>query len=104
MDHEKDTFLVLGCDGVFELLRNQDVVDFCHENLLAGRSLANTVEELLSQCISPNLLVTQGKGGDNVSAILVRLPATTNASSTNASAAASSTEEAAPGRVNKKDD
>ena len=29
------------------------------------------LEQLVEQCISPNLLITQGKGGDNVSAILV---------------------------------
>lgn len=84
LDHEKDNFFVLGCDGVFELLTNQDVVDAVREGLekqqvLAkgtndGMNLDVVVEELLGQCISPNLLVTQGKGGDNVSAIVVLLP------------------------------
>ena len=35
--------------------------------------METVVEELLNECISPNLLVTQGKGGDNVSAILCKI-------------------------------
>lgn len=126
-EREKDEFLFLGCDGVFELLKNQDIIDWvqmelskqkesfesnskaqavAHSDgstggggstdavegegansdaadsggvrnesrkgkLAGGISLKPVVEGLLSQCISPNLLVTQGKGGDNVSAILV---------------------------------
>lgn len=64
---------MLGCDGVFELLKNQDIADFILRGFDEDASLANIVEKLLDQCISPNLMVTQGKGGDNVSAILVKL-------------------------------
>ncbi|CAD7941637.1 unnamed protein product [Amoebophrya sp. A25] len=75
LEHDKDSYLVLGCDGVFELLKNQDVIDFVCENTKGGHaSLSSVVESLLDQCISPNLLVTQGKGGDNVSAIVIRMP------------------------------
>jgi len=75
LEEGKDTYLALGCDGVFELLKNQDVIDFVCENTRDGAStkLNTLVENLLDQCISPNLLVTQGKGGDNVSAIVIRL-------------------------------
>lgn len=69
-----DTFFVLACDGVFELLKNQDVIDFVHENIKKKHNLDTIVEDLLNQCISPNLLVTQGKGGDNVSVVVVKLP------------------------------
>ena len=44
------------------------------EALKANTELDVIVEDLLNQCISPNLLVTQGKGGDNVSAIVIKLP------------------------------
>ncbi|CAD7956448.1 unnamed protein product [Amoebophrya sp. A120] len=88
-----DNYLVLGCDGVFELLKNQDVIDFVCETTRDGSSsISQVVESLLDQCISPNLLVTQGKGGDNVSAIVIRLEgaigttatATTNTTGTSA--------------------
>lgn len=72
-DTAVDSFFVLGCDGVFELLRNQDVIDFVHKAVDEEAPLTEIVERLLDQCISPNLMVTQGKGGDNVSAIVVKL-------------------------------
>lgn len=76
---KRDSFVVLGCDGVFELLRNQDVIEYVHERFEAfgdnmpDDRLQRVTESLLDQCVSPNLLVTQGKGGDNVSAILIKL-------------------------------
>lgn len=74
LNPDLDNFFVLGCDGVFELLKNQDVIDFVSEALKSKMSLDLIVEDLLNQCISPNLLVTQGKGGDNVSAVVIKLP------------------------------
>merc|ERR1712072_575120 len=41
-----DEFLVLGCDGVFELHSNQDVVDIVRHGLQAGLSVEQAVEEL----------------------------------------------------------
>lgn len=75
LNQREDSFFVLGCDGVFELLKNQDIIDFCHQGFETGMSIEAITERLLDQCISPNLMVTQGKGGDNVSAIVVRLKA-----------------------------
>jgi protein phosphatase 1G len=73
LNEREDGFFVLGCDGVFELLKNQDIIDFVHQGLEANVPVGALTERLLDQCISPNLMVTQGKGGDNVSAIIVRL-------------------------------
>jgi serine/threonine protein phosphatase PrpC len=75
LNQREDGFFVLGCDGVFELLKNQDIIDFVHQGFEGGMSIEAITERLLDQCISPNLMVTQGKGGDNVSAIVVRLKA-----------------------------
>jgi len=70
---DDDEFLVLACDGIFELNSNQKVISMVRESLEAGRSLEKAVEELVDRSCSPNLKKTWGKGGDNCSAIIVRL-------------------------------
>merc|ERR1719329_1825957 len=67
---EEDEFLLLGCDGVFELLTSQEVVDVIRQQFQAGKGVKDTVEHLLDKCISTNLSETRGRGGDNCSAIL----------------------------------
>mmetsp|Transcript_79772 Transcript_79772/g.143985 ORF Transcript_79772/g.143985 Transcript_79772/m.143985 type:complete len:526 (+) Transcript_79772:71-1648(+) len=68
-----DEFLFLGCDGVFELHSNQDVVDQIRAGLQEGRSLSQVVEDLVDASCSPSLAQTMGKGSDNVSAMVILL-------------------------------
>lgn len=70
---EDDEFLVLGCDGIFELHTSQKVVNIVRQGLEAGLSLEKAVEDLVDKSCSPNLMKTRGKGGDNCSAIVVRI-------------------------------
>lgn len=70
---EDDEFLVLGCDGVFELNTSQMVVDIVRKRLAEGSSVEKATEYLLDKSCSDNLAKTRGKGGDNCSAIVVRL-------------------------------
>jgi len=67
-----DEFLVLACDGVFELLTSENVVDVVRQALQKGLPVETVVEKLLDQCVSPSLVKTRGKGGDNCSAIIVK--------------------------------
>ena len=43
---------------MFELLKNQDIIDFVHQGMEANVGLQAITERLLDQCISPNLMVT----------------------------------------------
>jgi len=70
---EEDDFLVLGCDGIFELHTSQKVVDIVHQGIKTGMSTEKVVEDLVDKSCSRNLLQSRGKGGDNCSAIVVRL-------------------------------
>jgi len=74
---EADEFLLLGCDGIFELHSSQKAVDIVRCSLQSGLSVEKAAEELVDQSCSPNLMQTCGKGGDNCSAIVVRFTAAT---------------------------
>lgn len=77
--HE-DEFVTVCCDGVWDVKSNLEVVDFVRKRLPVGpqaadqQGAAETLEQLLDDCISPNLRETKGLGGDNMTAVLIRFP------------------------------
>jgi len=70
-----DEFLILACDGVWDVLSNDDAVSFVSQRLSHGAQtavgLSQIVEEMLDACLSPDLRTTRGLGGDNMTAVLV---------------------------------
>ncbi|OLQ09668.1 putative protein phosphatase 2C 5 [Symbiodinium microadriaticum] len=70
---ENDEFLFLGCDGVFELYSSEEAVESIRSRLQEGKPLWQVVEEFVDDCCSENLASTAGRGGDNVSAMVVLL-------------------------------
>merc|ERR1712039_447157 len=72
-----DEFLILACDGIWDVLSSQDAVDFVkarlESRLSQGRPLSSICEEMMDFCISPDLQATQGIGGDNMTAVIVLL-------------------------------
>lgn len=70
---DDDEFLVLGCDGCFELNSSQEVITIVRDGFKRGLSIEKVVEELVDKSCSRNLMQTRGKGGDNCSAIVVKL-------------------------------
>jgi len=76
---EEDEFMVVCCDGVWDMKTNQEVVDFVRRRLVANPSMdsegmARILEDLLDACVSRDLKETKGLGGDNMTALLVRFP------------------------------
>ena len=67
---EQDEFLVLACDGIWDCMSNQEVVDFVRERL-PSTPLHTIVEEMFERCVSEDPKLTQGIGGDNMTAIIV---------------------------------
>ncbi|CAD6188359.1 unnamed protein product [Caenorhabditis auriculariae] len=68
-DHE---FIVLACDGIWDVMSNQEVVDFVRERLADKRDPQTICEELLTRCLAPDCQMG-GLGCDNMTVVIVGL-------------------------------
>jgi len=76
---EHDEFMVLACDGIWNVMENQAVVDFVRQRLYPAKynlndeplSICKICEELFMKCLAPN---TQGDGTgcDNMTCLIVQ--------------------------------
>ncbi|XP_056463842.1 protein phosphatase 1G [Gadus chalcogrammus] len=73
--HDDHDFMVIACDGIWNVLSSQEVVDFVSARIKpdqAGkvRPLSNIVEELLGQCLAPDT-TGDGTGCDNMTCMII---------------------------------
>ncbi|XP_047220094.1 protein phosphatase 1G [Girardinichthys multiradiatus] len=73
--NEDHDFMVIACDGIWNVLSSQEVVDFIAERMkpdLDGkiRALSSIVEELLDHCLAPDTS-GDGTGCDNMTCMIV---------------------------------
>ncbi|KQJ91438.1 probable protein phosphatase 2C 70 isoform X2 [Brachypodium distachyon] len=91
---EDDEFIVLACDGIWDCMSSQEVVDFVHEKLNTEDSLSAVCEKLLDRCLAPE---SGGEGCDNMTVILVQLnKPRKSAATSSADQSAATTEEIRP--------
>lgn len=62
----EEEFLVLACDGIWDCLSNQEVVDFVRRSIANGKELQAICEEMMDKCLAPDSEIG-GVGCDNVS-------------------------------------
>jgi protein phosphatase 1G len=67
---DDDDFLVLACDGIWDCMSSQQLVDFIHEHINTESSLSAVCERVLDRCLAPSTL--GGEGCDNMTMILVQ--------------------------------
>lgn len=66
-DYEKDEFVVLACDGIWDVMSNEDLKEFIHSRLKVTNDLVKISNEVLDMCLS--------KGSrDNMSIVIVTFP------------------------------
>ena len=71
IDPEKDSFMVLACDGIWNFMSSQEVCDYVQERLNANYSkLSQICEELFMHCLAPDS-EGDGTGCDNMTCIIV---------------------------------
>ncbi|CAG9760876.1 unnamed protein product [Ceutorhynchus assimilis] len=67
----EDEFMVLACDGIWNFMTSQEVVDFVRANSANKDKLSQICEEMFDHCLAPDTL-GDGTGCDNMTAIIVR--------------------------------
>ncbi|RDD41057.1 putative protein phosphatase 2C T23F11.1 [Trichoplax sp. H2] len=73
IDHDvtnKYEFIVLACDGIWDVLSSEEVLDFVRHRISEQKPLQQICEELLSRCLAPDCFMG-GLGCDNMTVIIV---------------------------------
>uniref|UniRef100_A0A915P9E0 protein-serine/threonine phosphatase n=1 Tax=Meloidogyne floridensis TaxID=298350 RepID=A0A915P9E0_9BILA len=69
---EEHEFIILACDGIWDVMTSQEVIDFCRTRLASGSSPDLICEQLIDNCLSQDCDLN-GLGCDNMTVILVCL-------------------------------
>ncbi|XP_017058076.1 probable protein phosphatase 2C T23F11.1 [Drosophila ficusphila] len=65
-------FIVLACDGIWDVMSNAEVLEFCRTRIGMGMYPEEICEELMNHCLAPDCQMG-GLGGDNMTVVLVCL-------------------------------
>ncbi|KAL2321490.1 hypothetical protein Fmac_025869 [Flemingia macrophylla] len=79
---DDDEFLVIACDGIWDCMSSQQLVDFIHHQLETENKLSAVCEKVFDRCLAPT---AGGEGCDNMTMILIQFkkPSSPSASVTN---------------------
>jgi len=66
-DYDRDEFLVLACDGIWDVMSNQEVLDFVNKELQIREDRGQICDNLIEECF-------QRGSRDNMSVVLVTFP------------------------------
>ncbi|CAO2174773.1 unnamed protein product [Urochloa humidicola] len=69
---EEAEFIILACDGIWDVMTSEEVMKFVHEHINSEDKLSGVCEKLMDSCLAPK--VTDDEiGCDNMSVILIQL-------------------------------
>ncbi|KAJ7935621.1 PP2C-domain-containing protein [Mycena leptocephala] len=70
---DEDEFLVLACDGIWDCLSSQQVVNFIRYQISEGKDLTEIGEMMCEHCLAPDTSSGAGIGCDNMTILIVAL-------------------------------
>ncbi|OAX38755.1 PP2C-domain-containing protein [Rhizopogon vinicolor AM-OR11-026] len=70
---DEDEFLILACDGIWDCLSSQQVVDFVRLKVSEGMDLKEIGELMCEHCLAPDTSSGTGIGCDNMTVLIVAL-------------------------------
>ncbi|RNC31015.1 putative protein phosphatase 2C, partial [Trypanosoma cruzi] len=79
LNRDHDEFAVIACDGIWDVLNNDQVVEFVRHRIQSRIPLEKIAEELLERCLSPRPF---GVGCDNMSVVILQFKRTKSFPST----------------------
>lgn len=71
--HPDDEFIVLACDGVWDVLSNEQVGHVIREAIRNGLPLGKVLEDLLDSCLCTDPKKSHGIGADNMTITVVKI-------------------------------
>ena len=67
----KDEFMVLACDGVWDMLTSQECINFVADRI-KNKPLTTIAEEVLDRCLAPDIASSGGLGCDNTTIVIIQ--------------------------------
>jgi serine/threonine protein phosphatase PrpC len=71
LQSKHDEFLLIACDGIWDVLTCQEACDFVREKIKTGMGVKGVCEALVDRCLAEDPKETQGIGADNMTCFLV---------------------------------
>jgi serine/threonine protein phosphatase PrpC len=69
----QDEFIILACDGIWDVLSSQDAVDFIRPRLQHCTEISSITQSLLNRCLASSPKLSLGVGCDNMTCVIVDL-------------------------------